>query len=171
MSTRLFDLSVSSLDVGGTKKISGRALPSLLPEAQPLAAAPSFTQIPEIQQILNLSGITPFLTAEYIPDLIYLFQTSGIEAVQLAISQADPSRPESIIFNNPLQERNKATLKIENELILNEPEVIERNDIQCECGARRIQVSPPIQMRSADEPATYFARCVACKRKWKFSAA
>lgn len=169
MAERLSDLSVGSLKTTG-KKVRGLALPSIV-ETQQVAITHQINQIPAIQPLLQIPGIQPFLIPELVPDLIYLFQTGGLGNLQEAIQRSDPSHPESIIFNHPFQEVNKNTLKVEIELILNEPEVIERNDIQCRCGSRRIQVSAPIQTRSADEPATYFARCVECKKKWKFSAA
>jgi len=170
MSRRLANLSVGSLITPGTKKAKGLALPSLIIETEQIGETQQLNQILEVQQISQISGIQPFLLKELIPDLIYIMKNEGVEALQRAIERADPSQPQSIIFNHPSQEAHEATQKVEIELILNKPEVVERDDIQCRCGSRKIQTAV-VQTRGGDEPATVFARCVACNARWKFSAA
>jgi len=166
---RLSNLSVGSLKTPAKKAVTGLALPKVTPEAQQVTTT---QQIPEIQLLIQqVPAVQPFLTKELIPDLLYLYQTGGIGAVQEAVSKADPAHPETLIFNHPSQDAHRATFKVEMDLIQNIPNVVESDDIQCTCGSRRVQISPPIQTRSADEPATYFARCVMCTKQWRFSAA
>jgi len=131
----------------------------------------SIYNIPIFQQLSKINGIQPYLIKSLIPDLIYLYTTKGEQNLVNAIQLADPNNPPSIIFNHPFQKVHEQTLKIETEMILDEPETIERDDIQCNCGSKRVQTRGPIQTRGGDEPGTIFARCVTCRRQWRFSAA
>jgi DNA-directed RNA polymerase subunit M/transcription elongation factor TFIIS len=94
---------------------------------------------------------------------------SGAARLAQFVAGADPNDPNTLIFNHASQDVHRQTQKIEIELIKNEPEVVEGN-IQCQCGNTRVQTASK-QLRSADEPPTVFARCVKCKRQWKFSQA
>lgn len=94
----------------------------------------------------------------------------GVNALSRLVDKSDPARPESLIFNHSSQDIHRRTQEIEVELIKNEPEVIERDDIQCRCGSTRIQTSSR-QLRGADEPETVEYHCVSCKARWKSSAA
>lgn len=117
--------------------------------------------------------INPEMTSEQRSTLTTELYAQGAQVLAQVINRADPSRPESIIFQHPSQEVHRQTQKVEIDLIKDEPELVERTDIQCRntrCGARRIQTAI-VQTRSADEPATVFARCVACKSQWQFSLA
>jgi len=167
---RLSDLSVGFLKKPTTKtKAKLQELPPPSIAIRETKETP--LQIPEVQQIAQIPGIEPFLIRELIPDLVYLFKRGGLEAVREAVERADPSDPQSLIFNHPFQDEHRATQKVEIELILNKPEIAERPDTQCiSCGSRRIQTAL-IQTRRADEALTVFARCVDCNRRWKFSAA
>jgi len=94
----------------------------------------------------------------------------GVQRMTIIVSRANPKNPNSIIFDHSTQNVHRDTEKVEVELILNEPEIVESDVIQCVCGSRRIRTHK-VQTRSADEPETVFASCVTCKRNWKFSSA
>lgn len=240
MSGRLSSLSVGPLKTTGQRRPRQRELPSLVLQTKQMVEAQAIMTIPEMAILQQIPGIQPFLTKDFIPDLIYIlqlegvksvaeliyppqteisaigarektvqnlinqFQINGVEAVAVAfadnlrtasqlpnqtaqdilnaiytrgasslaalIQKADPADPKSIIFTNPSQDVHKKTQEIEIELILNQPDVVERDDITCECGSRRVR-AVPVQVRRADEPPTVFAQCVACKRKWRFTQA
>lgn len=145
----------------------GKRKPKLLPpptlEAGP--ASQPISSLAEVQPLLTIRGIQPFLVKELVPDLIYLYNKYGSQSLQEAIDIADPADPSSFIFLHPLQEENKTTETIEFELIKNEPEVLERTDMVCECGSKKILTTTK-QIRRADEPASVLAQCVSCKRRW-----
>lgn len=94
----------------------------------------------------------------------------GRLALQQHVANCDPTDPSTIIFRHRSQEIHVATQKVEMDIIKNEPEVVEREDIQCSCGSRKVKTTQK-QTRSADEPATVRAMCVTCKKSWQFSAA
>ena len=103
-------------------------------------------------------------------DLVNRIYNSGIQAMTVNIAAADPQNPASLIFRHSSQEIHIKTQEIEIDIIRNEPEVSERDDIQCACGSRRVR-TVPVQIRRADEPPHIFAQCVACKIRWVFSSA
>lgn len=105
-----------------------------------------------------------------VSDIVNNIYTRGIRRLSILVAQADPKNPNSIIFRHPSQEIHIKTQEIELEIIRNEPEVAERDDLQCACGQRRIR-TVTVQTRGGDEAGTVFAECVVCKRKWKFSSA
>lgn len=119
---------------------------------------------------LEITKIKPDVTETQLSEIDFLIIQGAKADLVKAIGFADPNNPVSIIFNHPSQKFNRETYKIEIDMILNEPEVEERTDMQCECGSRKIQAIP-VQMRGADEPPTILARCVVCKTKWRTSAA
>jgi len=94
----------------------------------------------------------------------------GAQELSNMIQAADPANPASIIFNHDSQKVHQRTQQIEIELIKNQPEVIEKEDVQCQCGSRKIQMATK-QLRRADEPPTLFYRCVTCNKRWQTSAA
>lgn len=94
----------------------------------------------------------------------------GVMQLEQLVANANPQKPNSIIFNHRSQKVHLETQKIEIEIIQNEPELTEREGFQCECGSSRVQVTTK-QLRRADEPPTIFARCVECKRQWRSSQA
>lgn len=95
---------------------------------------------------------------------------AGVQPLSVLFAQADPQNPTSLIFKHPSQTIHVETQKIEIDIIKNEPEISEREDIQCSCGSRRVR-TVPVQIRRADEPPTIFAQCVSCKLRWAFSSA
>jgi DNA-directed RNA polymerase subunit M/transcription elongation factor TFIIS len=94
----------------------------------------------------------------------------GVQELSNLVTKANQNNPSSIIFEHSSQEIHRKTQEIEVELIMNKPEVVEREDIQCQCGSRKIQTTTK-QLRSADEPPTVFYRCVECNKNWRSSSA
>ncbi len=160
MSSKLGGVSVGILK-GGKRK------PKLLPPPvlESVPATQPITTLPELQPLMSVPGIEPFLTKELVPDLIYLYSKYGSQSLQEVLAKADPTDPSSFIFLHPLQEENRTTESIEFELIKNEPTVLERTDMVCECGSKKILTTTK-QIRRAYEPATLLAQCVTCKRRW-----
>jgi DNA-directed RNA polymerase subunit M/transcription elongation factor TFIIS len=154
-----------------------RALIAVLPKQSDGKLASSTPITPEeLLRVFQNQGWEPFLSTittiinAPVADIISNIYTRGVQQLGVLVAQADPQNPSSIIFRHPSQEVHDKAQEVEFDMIRNEPEVAERDDIQCECGSRRIR-PVPVQTRGADEPPTIFAHCVVCKRKWKFSAA
>lgn len=130
----------------------------------------------ELLKVFQNQGWEPFLSTiktminATVADTASNIYARGVQKLSVLVAQADPQNPSSIIFRHPSQEVHEKAQEVEFDMIRNEPEVAERDDIQCQCGSRRIR-PVPVQTRGADEPPTIFALCVVCKRKWKFSAA
>jgi len=129
-------------------------------------------QVMDIYQRGNLEGtISWFVKAMQVADpavpgqLIEYANRFGITKLAPMVAAADPNNPASIIFQHSSQKGFQDIQKIEIELIANEPDVVERDDIQCACGKSKVMVTP-IQLRSADEGNSFLIRCVVCKREW-----
>lgn len=58
-------------------------------------------------------------------------------------------------------------LEEQDDFIVN-PFQVEEGVLQCNCGSRKV-FSFSKQTRSADEPMTTYAECVACNSKWTYS--
>lgn len=122
----------------------------------------------EIQTRIYNEGIQP---------LSILFAQTTQSDYSSQVAQGIPSNqitqvrnPTLLVFEHSSQDIHVKTQKIEIEIIKNEPEVVERDDIQCACGSKRVR-AVPVQIRRADEPPTIFAQCVKCKLRWNFSSA
>lgn len=50
-----------------------------------------------------------------------------------------------------------------------ENEVVERDDIVCACGSRRVRTAVQHRRRPGEIP-TVFAQCIICGRHWHFAA-
>lgn len=77
---RLTDVTIGSLKTTGARRTRTQAPPAApIPESPVQAAAPEVLN--EMQRLQQVPGIQPFLSADLIPDLIYLLQSEGIEGV------------------------------------------------------------------------------------------
>ena len=64
---------------------------------------------------------------------------------------------------------NKYQIKIdEQDDFIENPFDIEEGVLECRCGSKRV-FSYSKQVRSADEPTTTYAQCMACKSKWSYN--
>jgi DNA-directed RNA polymerase subunit M/transcription elongation factor TFIIS len=77
------------------------------------------------------------------------------------------------IKNSNLEWKNKfyndlMNEEIEQDNFIENPFEIEEGVLECKCGSKRV-FSYQKQSRSADEPMSTYATCVACKNKWIYS--
>lgn len=117
-----------------------------------------------------LTNLYPY-TRLQLGDLQNRIYNAAVLPMTMLFASANSRDPDSIIFQHSTQNIHAQTQKIEIELIKDEPEITERQDLQCtSCGERRIRAIP-VQVRRADEPPTIYAQCVSCKHRWSFSSA
>lgn len=97
--------------------------------------------------------------------------TLGVEAMASLVAEANPDDPNSILFVGPNQEVHRATQRLERNLFLNEPDVVERENVICGvCKSKKINARST-QRRAADEPPDVDYTCTDCGKKWTRSAA
>jgi DNA-directed RNA polymerase subunit M/transcription elongation factor TFIIS len=63
---------------------------------------------------------------------------------------------------------NMANDELEQDNFIENPFEIEEGVLECKCGSKRV-FSYQKQSRSADEPMSTYANCVACGNKWCYS--
>jgi DNA-directed RNA polymerase subunit M/transcription elongation factor TFIIS len=63
---------------------------------------------------------------------------------------------------------NMASDELEQDNFIENPFEIEEGVLECKCGSKRV-FSYQKQSRSADEPMSTYANCVACGNKWCYS--
>lgn len=70
-------------------------------------------------------------------------------------------------WNSTFFDLDQKKIEEQDEFIEN-PFDIEEGVLECRCGSKRV-FSYSKQVRSADEPTTTYAQCMACKAKWSYS--
>jgi hypothetical protein len=103
-----------TLQLSGKKKKPSLSFDTLsFTQSSQQVSQQSIYNIPDVRQMVNIPGIQPFLIPSLIPDLIWLYKKKGQKFLEESIKLADPNNPNTIIFNNTLQNPHKQTQKVE----------------------------------------------------------
>ena len=86
----------------------------------------------------------------------------------LCCDNIDGYNGEGIINSHFNQNNDLMNEEIEQDNFIENPFEIEEGVLECKCGSKRV-FSYQKQSRSADEPMSTYATCVACKNKWIYS--
>ena len=76
-------------------------------------------------------------------------------------------RDAKIGWNHPIFDDISFRIREQDDFIVN-PFEVEEGVIECRCGSKRV-LSHSKQSRSADEPMSTYAQCMACKACWVYS--
>lgn len=105
MSARLTDFKGTLKSSPGTRRPKVSGLPVLT--ASSPVSAPAAAVRPEIQVLQQIPGIAPFLTADLIPDMVYLLQYEGVNStvdqlfpVTILQGEAPPAPPNPVDLEN-----------------------------------------------------------------------
>ena len=105
-----------------------------------------------------------------IPDLLYLAQLGRLAE---AVAQANPQKPQSIIWNDPTQKIHDETAKVELDILTGQIDIAQSDKVCINSACKKRTVVGPflMQRRSRDEPQNAAFRCTTCKRQWNISLA
>lgn len=155
---------LGNISIGSIKPKQPRKRATIVKKETPVVKTVSLVELSEVQPLLKIPGIEPYIRKDLIPDLLYMYAKDP-DYFQTLISKSDPKDPTSILFNNKYQNINEATKQMEKEILLDEFEVAEHAYLVCQCGSKFIRVQSK-QKRAGDEGISVDAYCTKCKRSW-----
>ena len=118
----------------------------------------------KMKMLVTIDGVQPYFHADLLPALLSWVNVLTSEQWQQLIRTSDPTKPESIIFLSPFNDRNRELQKIREDTEMFSEQSLPNPRYPCpDCGCIESYFSSK-QTRRADEGATLFLKCVKCNR-------